>query len=672
MIMTRENAVIRIQELSKKLHFHNYQYYQEHGSDISDYEFDKLLEELITLESEFPDLKQADSPSQRVGGTISKKFDTVKHRYAMLSLGNTYSAEELVEFDNRIKKTLVDEPYEYICELKFDGVALSVTYENGILTQAATRGDGEKGDNVTVNAKTIKSLPLSIQKEVPSIFEVRGEVFLPIKEFERINKEREDIGESKLANPRNSASGTLKMQDSSIVASRNLDCFLYSVLGDDLPYFTHSETLEAISSWGFNVSPTWEKCTSIQGVLAFIKKWEEKRFELPLDTDGIVIKINSFDQQEQLGFTSKSPKWAIAYKYKAESVSTELKEVTYQVGRTGAITPVANLAPVHLAGTTVKRASLHNANEIERLGLYVGDHVFVEKGGEIIPKVTGVDLAKRKKEATPITYLTHCPACQSELQRMEGEAVHYCPNSKACPPQLKGKFEHYIQRKAMDIEGLGPETIEALIENGLIKSPSDLYSLTYDQLIELERFADKSVKNLLAGIKKSTEIPYQNVLFGLGIRFVGATVAHILARHFVSIEQLKHATVEELVAVNEIGERIAQSVVEWFSQEENQQLVTELQQHGLQFTYDVVETVTLGDQFEGKSFVVSGVFENYSRDELKEKIISYGGKINSSVSGKLDYLVAGDKMGPSKLEKAQNLGVTIITENEFEEMIKVS
>lgn len=670
--MTRENAVIRIQELSKKLHFHNYQYYQEHGSDISDYEFDKLLEELITLESEFPDLKQADSPSQRVGGTISKKFDTVKHRYAMLSLGNTYSAEELVEFDNRIKKTLVDEPYEYICELKFDGVALSVTYENGILTQAATRGDGEKGDNVTVNAKTIKSLPLSIQKEVPSIFEVRGEVFLPIKEFERINKEREDIGESKLANPRNSASGTLKMQDSSIVASRNLDCFLYSVLGDDLPYFTHSETLEAISSWGFNVSPTWEKCTSIQGVLAFIKKWEDKRFELPLDTDGIVIKINSFDQQEQLGFTSKSPKWAIAYKYKAESVSTELKEVTYQVGRTGAITPVANLAPVHLAGTTVKRASLHNANEIERLGLYVGDHVFVEKGGEIIPKVTGVDLAKRKKEATPITYLTHCPACQSELQRMEGEAVHYCPNSKACPPQLKGKFEHYIQRKAMDIEGLGPETIEALIENGLIKSPSELYTLTYDQLIELERFADKSVKNLLAGIKKSTEIPYQNVLFGLGIRFVGATVAHILARHFVSIEQLKHATVEELVAVNEIGERIAQSVVEWFSQEENQQLVTELQQHGLQFTYDVVETVTLGDHFEGKSFVVSGVFENYSRDELKEKIISYGGKINSSVSGKLDYLVAGDKMGPSKLEKAQNLGVTIITENEFEEMIKVS
>lgn len=670
MLMNSEDVKKQIIKLIEQINYHNHLYYQEDRSEISDQQFDNLLNELISLEQQFPELKQSDSPTQRVGGTITKTFDSVKHKYPMLSLGNTYSENELLDFDERIRKTLGDEPYEYMCELKFDGVALSITYIDGILERAVTRGDGEKGDDITNNARTIRTLPLKINADnIPKEFEVRGEVFFPLKEFERVNKEKADIGEATLANPRNAASGTLKMQNSGVVASRKLDCYLYYLLGDNLEFPTHETSIKQLEKWGFNVSNTYRICPTITHVIQYINDWAEKRFELPLDTDGIVIKVNSLAQQKILGATAKSPRWAISFKYKAESAATKLESISYQVGRTGAITPVANLTPVSLAGTTVKRASLHNANEIERLDLRIGDIVFVEKGGEIIPKVTGVDFEQRDKNATKVEYLKNCPACNTPLVRKEGEAVHYCPNETMCPPQIKGKFEHFIQRKAMDIDGLGSETIELLIQKDLISSLSDLYHLRYDQLIGLERFADKSAQNLIEGIAKSKERPFENLLFGIGIRYVGATVAEKLASHFKSIDNIATASYEDLVQVPEIGERIAESVVQYFQQENSKKLIENFREMGLNLTYQEKIVNLAGNSLSGKSFVVSGVFENYSRDEIKERIKAYEGTVLSSISGKLDFLLAGDKMGPAKLDKAKKLGIKIISEQEFEQMI---
>lgn len=668
--MNIDKARKRIKELSDQIDHYNYEYYHNHTSVISDYEFDLLLEELIKLENDYPELKKEDSPTQRVGGTITKEFPTVVHRFPMLSLGNTYSEEELTEFDNRIKKAIGDN-FEYICELKFDGVAISLTYENGTLKTGATRGDGVRGDDITNNAKTIRTLPLKINaKDIPDLFEVRGEVFLPSEVFNKINKEREDIGEALLANPRNAASGTLKMQDSSIVAKRKLDCYIYALLGENVQSKTHEEALNQLKKWGFHVSPTWQKCKDITEVKKYIDKWEKERFNLPLGTDGIVVKINNFGQQEALGFTAKSPRWAISYKYKAESASTLLESIEYQVGRTGAVTPVANLKPVQLAGTRVKRASLHNANEIERLDLRIGDTVFVEKGGEIIPKVTGVDLTKRPLKSEKVTYIKSCPECGAPLIRKEGEANHYCPNEKECPPQIKGKIEHFIQRKAMDIEGLGPETIQQLYDKGLVKDPADLYDLSYEQLMSLDRFGEKSAQNILKGLEKSKEMPFKNVLFAIGIRYVGNTVADKLATYFKNIDALMMATFENLIAVPEIGERIAESVLYFFKNEENKKFIQRLRQAGLQFQVTEKEFVRESDVLEGKSFVISGVFENFDRDELKEKIEKNGGKIISSISAKLDFLVAGENMGPAKLEKANKLGIKILSEEEFIKMLE--
>lgn len=655
----------RIQELSDKINYHNHLYYQENKSTISDREFDALLNELLSLEEKFPEYKLADSPTARVGGGITKNFETVVHKYKMLSLSNTYSEEELIDFDNRIKKSFNN--YTYSCELKYDGVAMSVTYQNGVIKTATTRGDGTKGDNITTNAKTIKTLPLKIQSSSLLDFEVRGEVFLPRKEFERINLEKQKLGEDLLANPRNSASGTIKMQDSAVVASRNLDCYIYSILGENLPFNSQSEGLKGLRALGFNVPPSGKECRDIQEVINYIEEWREKRHELPLDTDGIVIKLNNFDQQNELGNTSKSPRWAIAYKYETESATAKLEEITYQVGRTGAVTPVANLSPVQLAGTTVKRASLHNANEIERLGLHYGDFVSVEKGGEIIPKVTGVDLTLRKPDSVPVSYISTCPECNTQLVRNEGEAVHYCPNELGCPPQIKGKMEHFISRKAMDIDGMGPETIEALFEANLLETISDLYKIKYNDIIHLNRFAKKSVNKLLEGLEASKEIPFERVLFALGIRFVGATVAEKLANHFLTIEALELATKEELEAVDEIGERIASSVTQFFSIEKNRIIISELKEAGIQLSTQKKETSSNG--LDGQTFVVSGVFTSFSRDGLKDSIKDHGGKVVSSISSKLNYLVAGDKMGPAKLEKANKLGIKIISEEEYKTMI---
>lgn len=666
--MTDSQAIDRILQLTEELNYHNHLYYQKSSPQISDREFDTLLKELQELETQFPNHKQSDSPTSRVGGDITKNFETVKHKRPMLSLSNTYNEEELTEFDERIRKALPEESFEYVCELKFDGVALSVTYENGKLTRGVTRGDGTQGDDITTNVKTIQTLPLKVFSDDLKNFEVRGEVFFPTKEFERVNKEREDIGEALLANPRNAASGTIKMQDSSVVASRKLDCFIYALYEDNQTVSTHSEALEKLDQAGFNVPDTYRVCKSIPEVMSFIKDWETKRFQLPLDTDGIVIKINSYDQQTRLGATAKSPRWAIAYKYESESAATKLESISFQVGRTGAITPVANLTPVQLAGTTVKRASLHNANEIARHDLRIGDTVFVEKGGEIIPKVTGVDLTARHGSEQPFEYITACPECNSTLIRKEGEAVHYCPNIDGCPPQIKGRIEHFIQRKAMNIDGLGPETIEALYENGLIKTPADLYDLKFEQVIYLDRFAEKSAQKLIDGIQASKSIPFDKVLFALGIRFVGATVAEKLASHFGNIENLITANFETLIEVPEIGDKIAQSIVEFFSIDKNQNYVQKLLQAGLQFE-QLQDAPPSNDKLKGQTFVISGVFEHFDRNALKENVKANGGKVVSSISGKLDFLLAGDKMGPSKLEKATKLGIKIITEEEYRNMI---
>ncbi|MFN5430884.1 MAG: NAD-dependent DNA ligase LigA, partial [Cyclobacteriaceae bacterium] len=668
--MSAIEAKKEIQDLVDQINHYNELYYQKNKSEISDYEFDQLLKKLSDLENEFPELKQPDSPTQRVGGTITKEFENVVHQYPMLSLGNTYSKEELEEFDVRVAKGLEGEAYEYFCELKFDGVSISLIYENGILIKAITRGDGVRGDNVIANAKTIRSLPLKINlTSIPTKFEVRGEVFLSKEVFKKINQEQEDIGEETYANARNTASGTLKMQDSAEVAKRKLDCYLYYLLGEELNISSHEEAIQKIEQWGFNVSPTYQKCKNIQEVMDYIGHWEKKRGELPLETDGVVIKVNSLDQQQRLGATAKVPRWAISFKYKAESISTHLNGITYQVGRTGAVTPVAELEPVLLAGTTVKRASLHNANEIVRLDLRIGDSVFVEKGGEIIPKVTGVDLAQRKSTAASVVYISDCPECGTPLIRKEGEANHYCPNESGCPPQIKGRIEHFIQRKAMDIDSLGEQTIKQLFDLGLVHSPADLYDLKKADLLRLEKVKDKSAENMLAGIEASKSTPFQSVLFAIGIRFVGKTVAEKLAYYFKSMDKLAAASVEELLKAPEVGEKIAQSVVQFFSQSQHLNEIARLKKAGLQMETTEVEPQRISQKLEGKSFVISGIFENYERDQLKDVVLANGGRILSGVSAKLDYLLAGENMGPAKLEKAQKLGVTLITIDDFEKML---
>lgn len=670
MNISKAEAKKEIDDLTHQINYHNHLYYQKHTSEISDQEFDFLLKRLVNLEEQFPEYKSEFSPTQRVGGTITKEFETVYHRYPMLSLGNTYSTEELLEFDKRVAKGLDGQPYNYFCEQKFDGVAISLTYENGILKRAVTRGDGVRGDDVTNNVKTIRTIPLRIdQPDLPVIFEVRGEVFMPREVFNQLNREREAQGLALLANPRNTASGSLKMQDASEVAKRKLDCYLYQLLGEDLEVETHEQAIALLEAWGFNVSPTYGLCENIHKVFAYIQDWEEKRLELPLDTDGVVVKVNDYGQREQLGFTAKNPRWAISYKYKTEGAVTLLQQVVYQVGRTGAITPVANLEPVKIAGTIVKRASLHNANEIQRLDLRKGDTVFVEKGGEIIPKITGVDLTKRTPGSTSVTYIQNCPACNTPLVRKEGEAIHFCPNSRGCPPQIKGRIEHFIHRKAMNIDSLGHKTIDLFYEKGLIQNQADIYRLKFDDIIQLDRFKDQSTQNILEGIEASKITPFENVLFALGIRYVGQTVAEKLARHFKNIDNLMKASFEDLIEVPEIGERIAESVLEYFTDPENVKLIEDLEAAGLNFAIKEEEITPLNNVLAGKSFVISGVFENFERDELKSLIKNMGGKVISSISGKVDYLLAGDNMGPAKKEKAENLGVKIISEDEFKSMI---
>lgn len=669
-LMTPTEAKKRIEHLTQQVNYHNDLYYQKHRTEISDFEFDQLLAELENLEKQFPNLRQPDSPTQRVGGTITKEFESVTHQYPMLSLGNTYSEEELRDFDGRVAKGLAGAPYDYFCELKFDGVSISLIYEDGLLTKAITRGDGVRGDNVVANARTIRSLPLRVSaKNRPARFEVRGEVFLPKKEFNRLNKELEDVGEETYANARNTASGTLKLQDSAEVARRKLDCFAYYLLGENLDIDTHEEAIHQIEKWGFQVSPTYRKCQNIDEVLTYIHHWEKRRSDLPLETDGVVIKVNSLAQQQQLGFTAKSPRWAIAYKYKAESIATRLNGVTYQVGRTGAVTPVAELEPVFLAGTTVKRASLHNANEIARLDLRIGDFVFVEKGGEIIPKVTAVDLDRRPPNLHPLQYTRTCPECGTTLVREEGEAAYYCPNTTGCPPQIKGRIEHFIQRKAMDIDSLGEKTIDQLFALGLVKTPADLYDLKKEDLLKLDGFKDKSASNILAGIAESRKVPFEAVLFAIGIRYVGKTVAEKLARHFGSMEKLQTATLEQLLEAPEVGEKIAQSVGQFFHDGRNREEVARLRKAGLHL--EVEQRVAPVSQVLGnKSFVISGVFRNYEREQLQDLILANGGRVLSSVSGKLDYLLAGENMGPAKREKAEKLGVQIISEEDFEHLLK--
>lgn len=671
--MTASEVKEKIQQLTQEINQHNYNYYVLSNPTVSDYDFDMMLEQLIKLEQEFPEFADENSPTKRVGGEVTKEFETVKHKYPMLSLGNSYSKEEIADFETRIKK-LVDGEIEYVCELKYDGVAIGITYVNGKLTRALTRGDGTQGDDITTNVKTIKSIPLQLMgNDFPNEFEIRGEIFLPKNVFEELNREREEIGEQLYANARNTASGTIKMQDSAVVAQRKLDSYLYFVLGENLPFKTHYESIETAGKWGFKVPSVKDnfikKCKNIDEIFDFINYWDKKRNELNFDIDGVVIKVNNYCQQEEMGFTAKSPKWAIAYKFKAEQVKTKLLEITYQVGRTGAITPVANLQPVLLAGTMVKRASLHNADQIEKLDIRVGDWVFVEKGGEIIPKIVGVEMIQRDIFSQPTQYITHCPECNTKLERTEGDAKHFCPNEWGCPPQIKGKMQHFISRKAMNIDGLGEETIEQLYNEGLAKNIVDLYRLTKDQLLPLERMAEKSVNNLLKGLEDSKKIPFERVLFAIGIRYVGETVAKKLARHFKHIDAIASATFEELIAADEIGDKIAESILHFFSVEENKQLIAELKNYGLQFSLSEQQLENTSDKLAGLTFVVSGVFSLFSRDELKNLIEQNGGKVSGSISKKTNYVVAGENMGPSKLEKATELGVAIIDEQQFSGMI---
>ncbi|WP_166335958.1 NAD-dependent DNA ligase LigA [Sphingobacterium chungjuense] len=663
----------RIAELTATLNEYNYQYYVLANSAISDFDFDQKLAELDRLEKAHPEFLDPNSPTQKVGGDITSKFETVPHRWPMLSLGNTYNEQELKEFDTRVRKAVGDD-VSYVCELKFDGLSIAITYENGQMQRAVTRGDGLKGDNVTENVKTIRRVPHQVKaKGYPDSFEIRGEILMHKSAFLRLNKEREEKGEVTYANPRNFASGTIKLQDPKEVSKRPLDCFLYFLYADNRSklFKTHWESLEAAKAWGFHVSEHSKLCHSIDEVLNFIHYWDSERHNLTYDIDGIVIKVNDYALQEELGFTAKSPRWAISYKYQAERAESILKYVSYQVGRTGAVTPVANLEPVLLAGTTVKRASLHNANEIQRLDLHEGDAVYVEKGGEIIPKIMGVITEKRLPGSKAIHYPTHCPECNTELVRQEGEAVHYCPNHATCRPQIVGGMQHFIGRKMMDIQGLGKETVEALYNKGLVNKISDLYTLAdrAEDLLTMERFGQKSIDNMLQGLQESCQKPFEKVLFALGIRHVGETVARKLAQHFKSIDQLANATLEEIAAVSDIGDRIADSVYVYLHTAANLEELERLKKAGLQFAVEEKEVVLAGDHLSGKTFLISGVFADHSREELTSIIESHGGRMLSSISAKLNYLVAGDKMGPAKLAKAEKLKVPIISDQELFQII---
>lgn len=659
----------KIESLRTELREHNYNYYVLDNATISDYEFDMKLRELQALEEKHPEFYDASSPTLRVGGAITKNFETLVHEHRMYSLDNSYSKEDLEDWEKRIQKILGDAPVEFTCELKYDGASISLTYEDGRLVRGLTRGDGFQGDDVTNNIKTIRSVPLQLKGDYPPKFDIRGEIVLPFEGFEKMNQERIENGEDPYMNPRNTASGSLKLQDSALVAERPLDCLLYSMVGINLGLESQFQMLEKARNWGFKVPKAAKLCKTTDDVLEFVEYWDKHRHELPYETDGVVIKVNSIQHQEELGYTSKSPRWAMAYKFKAEQVSTRLNEITYQVGRTGAITPVANLEPVLLAGTTVKRASLHNADQIEKLDIRVGDTVFVEKGGEIIPKIVGVDFSKRLSDSMPTNYIDHCPECNTLLDRTEGDAKHYCPNEYGCPPQITGRIQHYISRKAMDIEGLGGETVELLFKERLIKNYADLYLLSKEQIIPLERMAEKSAENLVKGVAESVKIPFERVLFALGIRFVGETVAKKLAKAYKNIDALMMATAEELIGVDEIGQRIAESVVSFFQNSINTDIIAKLREYGVQFEVSADKLLNQTDLFKGQTLVVSGVFENLSRDELKKLIEDNGGKVGSSISSKTSYLVAGDKMGPSKRTKAESLGVPIISETDFMGML---
>ena len=666
--MELANAKLRIEQLTNTLKDHNYRYYVLAEPIISDFEFDQILKELEHLELQFPQFADPNSPTKKVGGSVSEGFITVKHQRPMLSLANSYNEEELREFDDRICKATGLSTIEYVCELKIDGLAISVFYENGKLVQAITRGDGIQGDDVTENVKTIRSLTHTLSGNYPEKFEMRGEIFMHRKGFDRLNEQRKAAGEAEYANPRNVASGSLKTKDTAEVAKRPLDIYLYYLLEDEGRFQNHAESLEAAKSWGLKIAETSKVCNGIDQVLAFLHEWDEKRHDLSFDTDGVVIKVNNKNLQEELGFTAKTPRWAIAYKFQTETATTKLLGITYQVGRTGAITPVAELQPVALLGTTVKRASLHNANEMQRLDVRIGDMVFVEKGGEIIPKIVGIDFSQRALDSQPETYITHCPECQTELVRAEGEAQHYCPNDQLCPPQVIGKIEHFVGRKAMDIQSIGSEMAETLYRNNLVKTAADLYDLTFEQLIQLDRMGEKSANNIIDGIHASKQQPFERVLFAMGIRYIGETVAKKLVAAFLTIEALMAASVEDMLAVDEIGDRIAQTL---FQTLQNPRIVQEIERFkiaGLRFETQKIEKAS--EKLAGKIFVISGVFENHSRDELKDLVENNGGKMASGITSKTNFLIAGSGVGPSKLEKAQQLGVTFLSEDELINMIQ--
>lgn len=659
-----------IEQMRAQLHRHNYNYYVLNAPEISDKEFDDMMHRLQELEAQHPEYHDDNSPTMRVGSDLSSNFVQVPHRYPMLSLGNTYSEAEVTDFYNRVKRALDGEEFEICCELKFDGTSISLTYEDGRLVRAVTRGDGVRGDDVTTNVKTIRSIPLVLHGDYPPQFEIRGEILMPWESFERLNQEREAREEPLFANPRNAAAGTLKSQNSSVVAARKLDAYLYYLLGDQLPADGHYENLQAAARWGFKVSEHIRKVRTLQEVFDFINYWDTGRKQLPVATDGIVLKVNSLRQQQELGYTAKSPRWAIAYKFQAERALTRLNKVSYQVGRTGAITPVANLDPVLLSGTIVRRASLHNADIIAGLDLHIGDMVYVEKGGEIIPKITGVDVSARGMlMGEKVRFIARCPECGSPLVRYEGEAAHYCPNETACPPQIKGKIEHFISRRAMNIDGLGPETVDLFFQAGRIHNAADLYTLQADEIKRFERMGERSATNLIESIRRSLEVPYERVLYALGIRFVGETVAKKLAKAFGDIDALMQAPLEALVEVDEIGEKIAGSVRAYFANPDNQQLIERLRQAGLQFSASVQQAGTESDKLAGKTIVISGVFQHHSRDEYKALIEQHGGKNTGSISAKTSFILAGDNMGPAKLEKAQKLGIPIVHEEEFLELI---
>ncbi|MDR2285866.1 MAG: NAD-dependent DNA ligase LigA [Prevotellaceae bacterium] len=668
--MVIEDIIQRVNFLRKELDRFNHEYYVLNNPTIDDFEYDRLMVELAELEKQNPELQSPESPTVRVGSDIIKEFVQVKHIYPMLSLSNTYSKEEIEEFDARIRKETGTDNIEYVCELKFDGTAIGLTYRNGTLAQAVTRGDGEQGDDVTANVRTIRSVPLKLQgTDYPGEFEIRGEVVMPLSSFNRLNKEREEKNQTPLANPRNAAAGTLKMQDSAEVAKRGLDCCLYFLLSDNLPFDTHFDNLQKAASWGFKVSPNMQKCHSIDDILKFLDYWDIERKNLSYDTDGAVIKVNSLALQNKMGLRAKSPRWAVAYKFKAEQAYTPLLSIDYQVGRTGAITPVANLQPVQLAGTTVKRASLHNAEQIELHDIRIGDTVIVEKGGEIIPKIVGVDKSKRPENSEPLVYATVCPVCGTKLVKPMGEAKHYCPNDSGCSPQILGKIEHFVSRRAMNIEGIGEETADLMFEKGLIRNIADIYDLTKDKIVCLERMGSRSADNIIEGISKSKETPFPKVLFALGIRYVGETTAKKIALAFRSLDAIRNASIDNLLQVDEVGDRIAQSIVQYFSDDNNIAIIERLKAAGLKFEAETGDNEILSNKLQGKSIVVSGNFSR-PRDELKQLIERHGGKNTAGVTSNTDYLIAGDKMGPAKLQKAEKLGIKIISENEFLEMIR--